>query len=70
MWLNNISIESPYCIDYKDIFFSLAQIRVFILRAVKQEERALQTCNCIIINFAQSEKQVIFVKTNGSYFLE
>ena len=70
MRLNNILIESPYCIDYKDIFFSLAQTRVSFYGPSNKRERALQTCNCIIIIFAQSEKQVIFVKRNGSYLLE
>ena len=35
-----------------------------------ERERTLETCSCIIIIFAQSEKQVIFGKRNGSYLLE
>ena len=68
--LNNILIETPYCIDYKDIFFSLAQIRAYILQGVKCKGRTLETCNCIIITFAQSEKQLIFVERNGSHSLK
>ena len=36
----------------------------------KETESMFETSDCIIIVFAQSEYQVIYVKRNGSYLLE
>ena len=35
--LSNISIESPWPVYYKDVIFSLAQIRAYILRDAKPQ---------------------------------
>ena len=37
IYLNSISMESPWYVDYKYVIFSLAQIRVYILRGMKRD---------------------------------
>ena len=37
IYLNKTSIESSFSLDYKYVIFSLAQIRVYIVRGMKQD---------------------------------
>ena len=35
VYLNSMSIESPWSLDYKFVIFSLTQIRAYILQGMK-----------------------------------
>ena len=37
VYLNSMSIESPWSLDYKFVIFNLAQIRAYILQGMKQD---------------------------------
>ena len=70
MYLKEVSTESAYIIDYEYLIFSLAQIRAYNLRDVKQDRTPIQDSKHGVRSLYEILKFAIFVHRNGSYLFE